>query len=77
MGLFDWFTSLFSSKNEEKNQTSENNVERENDNEQIGNDSRIQDAHEIAPERIESEISAQASGEADVLCNDDEAQRQV
>ncbi|MBS0484452.1 MAG: hypothetical protein JSS06_04430 [Proteobacteria bacterium] len=75
MGLFDWFTSLFSSKNDEENQTSENNVER--DNEQIGNDSRIQDAHEIAPESIESEISVQASGESDVLCNDGETQRQV
>jgi hypothetical protein len=70
MGSFDWFTSLFSSKNDEENQTSENNVERDND-------SRIQDAHEIAPESIESEISVQASGESDVLCNDGETQRQV
>lgn len=75
MGLFDWFTHLFSSKNDEENKASENNVER--DNEQVGVDSRIQDAHEIALEKIESEIQIQTSEEADALRNDDEAQRQV
>lgn len=75
MGLFDWLTGLFSSKNDEENKASENNVER--DNEQIDVDSKIQDTHEIAPEKIESEIQIQASGEANVLRDDEETQRQV
>ncbi|QOJ19859.1 MAG: hypothetical protein HRU77_03615 [Gammaproteobacteria bacterium] len=77
MGLFDWFTSLFSSKNDEEHKASENDIGRDDDNDQVDSDSAIHDAHEIEPERIESEVSAQASGEADTLCNDDEAQRQV
>jgi len=75
MGLFDWFTSLFSSKNDEENKASENNVER--DNEQIDVDSKIQDTHEIALEKIESEIQIQASEEANVLRDEEETQRQV
>ncbi|MBS0587959.1 MAG: hypothetical protein JSS37_08350 [Proteobacteria bacterium] len=75
MGLFDWLTGLFSSKNDEENKASENNVER--DNEQIDVDSKIQDTHEIALEKIESEIQIQASEEANVLRDDEETQRQV
>lgn len=77
MGLFDWFTNLLSSKNDEENKASENNVERDNDNEQVGSDSRIPDAPEIVLEKIESEIQILASEEVDVLRNDDETQRQV
>jgi hypothetical protein len=77
MGLFDWFTGLFSSKNDEENKASENNVERDNDNEQVDVDSKIQDTHEIALEKIESEIQIQASEEANVLRDDEETQRQV
>ncbi|MBV6447933.1 hypothetical protein [Nitrosomonas sp.] len=75
MGLFDWLTGLFSSKNDEENKASENNVGR--DNEQIDVDSKIQDTHEIALEKIESEIQIQASEEANVLRDDEETQRQV
>ena len=75
MGLFDWFTGLFSSKNDEENKASENNVE--SDTEQVGSDLTIQDAHEAALETIKSEIQIQAGEEADVLRNDDETQRQV
>ncbi len=77
MGLFDWLTGLFSSKNDEENKASENNVERDNDNEQVDVDSKIQDTHEIALEKIESEIQIQASEEANVLRDDEETQRQV
>jgi hypothetical protein len=77
MGLFDRFTSLFSSKNDEENKASEGHAERDNDNEQLDSDSRIQDAHEIASEKIESEIQIQASGETDALHNSDETQKQV
>lgn len=72
MGLFDWFTGLFSSKSDEENKTSENNIERDDDKDQADNDSSLQDGHEIASETIESEI--QTSGEADIQQNDDEPQ---
>jgi len=73
MGLFDWFTGLFSSKNDEENKTSENNIERDDDKDQADKDSSLQDVHEIASETIESEI--QTGGEADdIQRNDDEPQ---
>ena len=71
MGLSDWLTSLFSSKNDEENKTNENNIERD-DEDQAGSDSRLQDVSEIKPESVESEI--QVSSEADVLHNNDESQ---
>ena len=71
MGLSDWLTSLFSSKNDEENKTNENNIERD-DEDQAGSDSILQDVSEIKPESVESEI--QVSSEADVLHNNDESQ---
>ena len=71
MGLSDWLTSLFSSKNDEENKTNENNIERD-DEDQAGGDSILQDVSEIKPESVESEI--QVSSEADVLHNNDESQ---
>lgn len=72
MGLFDWFTSLFSSKNDEENRISENNIESDGDVDQASSDSRVQDVREIEPESIESELHA--SGEADILHNNNEAE---
>ena len=72
MGLFDWFTGLFSSKNDEENKTSENNIDKDDDKDQADNDSSLHDGHEIASETIESEI--QTNGEADIQQNDDEPQ---
>lgn len=71
MGLSDWLTSLFSSKNDEENKTNENNIESD-DKDQAGSDSILQDVSEIKPESVESEI--QVSSEADVLHNNDEPQ---
>ncbi|PTQ78280.1 hypothetical protein C8R26_10342 [Nitrosomonas oligotropha] len=71
MGLSDWLTSLFSSKNDEENKTNENSIERD-DEDQAGSDSALQDVSEIKPESVESEI--QVSSEADVLHNNDEPQ---
>ena len=71
MGLSDWLTSLFSSKNDEENKTNENNIETD-DEDQAGSDSILQDVSEIKPESVESEI--QVSSEADVLHNNDEPQ---
>ena len=71
MGLSDWLTSLFSSKNDEENKTNENNIETD-DEDQAGSDSILQDVSEIEPESVESEI--QASSEADILHNNDEPQ---
>ncbi|TXI30239.1 MAG: hypothetical protein E6Q60_02085 [Nitrosomonas oligotropha] len=71
MGLSDWLTSLFSSKNDEENKTNENNIERD-DEDQAGSDSILQDVSEINPESVESEI--QVSSEADILHNNDEPQ---
>jgi len=72
MGLSDWLTSLFSSKNDEENKTNENNIESDDDKDQAGSDSTLQDVSEIKPESVESEI--QASSEMDVLHNNDEPQ---
>ncbi|MBL8499970.1 MAG: hypothetical protein LZF64_05605 [Nitrosomonas sp.] len=72
MGLSDWLTSLFSSKNDEENKTNENNIESDDDKDQAGSDSTLQDVSEIKPESVESEI--QASSETDVLHNNDEPQ---
>lgn len=72
MGLSDWLTSLFSSKNDEENKTNENNIESDDNKDQAGSDSILQDVSEIKPESVESEI--QASSEADVLHNNDEPQ---
>lgn len=71
MGLSDWLTSLFSSKNDEENKTNENNIERDGED-QAGSDSILQDVSEIKPESVESEI--QVSNEADILHNNDEPQ---
>jgi len=71
MGLSDWLTSLFSSKNDEENKTNENNIETD-DEDQAGSDSILQDVSEIEPESVESEI--QVSSEADILHNNDEPQ---
>lgn len=71
MGLSDWLTSLFSSKNDEENKTNENNIESD-DKDQAGSDSILQDVSEINPESVESEI--QVSSEADILHNNDEPQ---
>lgn len=71
MGLSDWLTSLFSSKNDEENKTNENNIESD-DKDQAGSDSILQDVSEIKPESVESEI--QVSSEADILHNNDEPQ---
>ena len=71
MGLSDWLTSLFSSKNDEENKTNENNIETD-DEDQAGSDSILQDVSEIKPESVESEI--QVSSEADILHNSDEPQ---
>jgi hypothetical protein len=64
MGLSDWLTSLFSSKNDEENKTNENNIETD-DEDQVGSDSILQDVSDIKPESVESEI--QVSSEADIL----------
>ena len=72
MGLSDWLTSLFSSKNDEENKTNENNIESDDEKDQAGSDSTLRDVSEIEPESAESEI--QASSEADVLHNNDEPQ---
>ena len=72
MGLSDWLTSLFSSKNDEENKTNENNIESDDNKDQAGSDSTLQDVSEIEPESAESEI--QASSEADVLHNNDKPQ---
>jgi len=72
MGLSDWLTGLFSSKNDEENETNENNIERNDDKDQAGSDSRLQGVSEVNPESVESEI--QASSEADVRHNNDEPQ---
>lgn len=82
MGLFDWFSGLFSSSSDAENKNSENNIEsddgkiveanRHEKNEaqdQVNNDLEIQEELKAESEKIESE--KQEIAEADVQHEDD------
>ena len=84
MGLFDWFSGLFSSRGDEESKDNENNIESDdgkvaeanryekNEAQDQGySDLKIQNELKAEPEKIESE--KQETAEADAQNGDDKA----